>query len=48
VVFDPDETWCPEPARLASRAANTPLIGMELQGRAKMTFVGGDERHYAQ
>jgi dihydroorotase len=48
VVFDPDEFWCLEPERLASRAANTPLIGMELQGRAKMTFVGGDERHNAR
>ncbi|HEX2280798.1 MAG TPA: amidohydrolase family protein, partial [Thermomicrobiales bacterium] len=48
VVFDPDETWCLEAERLASRAANTPLVGIELRGRAKMTFVGGDERHYAQ
>ena len=48
VVFDPGEIWCLEPERLASRAANTPLIGMELRGRAKMTFVGGDERHYAR
>jgi dihydroorotase len=45
VVFDPDETWSVEPERLASRGANTPLLGMELQGRAKMTLVGGDERH---
>ena len=45
VVFDPNETWCVEPDRLASRGANTPLVGMELRGRAKMTFVGGDERH---
>ena len=47
VVFDPDERWCVESHRLASRGANTPLIGMELRGRAKMTFVGGDERHRA-
>jgi dihydroorotase len=47
VVFDPDETWRFQPERLASRAANTPLIEMELRGRAKMTFVGGDERHRA-
>jgi dihydroorotase len=45
VVFDPDESWCVEPERLASRAANTPLVGMELRGRTKLTFVGGDERH---
>jgi dihydroorotase len=48
VVFDPEETWRLEPDRLASRATNTPLIGMELRGRAKMTFVGGDERYHAQ
>ncbi len=47
VVFDPDETWCVEPERLASRGANTPLLGMELRGRPKMTLVGGDERHRA-
>ena len=47
VVFDPNETWRAEPEQLASRAANTPLIDMELRGRAKMTFVGGDERHHA-
>jgi dihydroorotase len=47
VVFDPEETWCVVPERLASRGANTPLLGMELRGRAKMTLVGGDERHRA-
>jgi dihydroorotase len=47
VVFDPSETWHVEPDRLLSRAANTPLIEMELRGRVKMTFVGGDERHRA-
>jgi dihydroorotase len=47
VVFDPDETWCAEPEQFASYAANTPLIKMELRGRAKMTLVRGDERHRA-
>jgi len=46
VVFDPSETWRAEPERLLSRGTNTPLIEMELQGRVKMTFVGGDERHH--
>jgi len=46
-IFDPDETWCVTPERLASRGTNTPLLGMELQGRVKMTLVGGDERHHA-
>jgi dihydroorotase len=47
VVFDPDETWRVEPEQLTSRGANTPLAGIDLRGRAKMTFVGGDERHHA-
>jgi dihydroorotase len=47
VVFDPDEPWCVRPELLASRGANTPLMEMELRGRAKMTFVGGDERYRA-
>jgi dihydroorotase len=42
-VFDPNEAWRVEPQRLASRVANTPLAGMELRGRAKMTLVAGDE-----
>jgi dihydroorotase len=45
VVFDPNERWRVEPERLASLSANTPLMEMELRGRVKMTFVGGDERH---
>ncbi len=45
VVFDPNEPWRVKPERLASRAANTPLVEMELRGRVKMTIVGGDERH---
>jgi dihydroorotase len=47
VVFDPDESWRPVPDLLVSRAANTPLIEMQLRGRAKITFVAGDERHRA-
>lgn len=45
VVFDPDEAWRVEPERLATKSANTPLIGMELRGRVRMTFVGGEERY---
>jgi dihydroorotase len=47
VVFDPDERWRVESERLASRAANTPLLDMELRGRVQMTIVAGDERHRA-
>lgn len=47
VVFDPDERWRVEPERLVSRAANTPLLDMELRGRVQMTIVAGDVRHRA-
>ena len=47
VVFDPNEDWRVAPDVLASRGANTPLMGMNLRGRAKLTYVGGDERHRA-
>jgi dihydroorotase len=45
VVFDPDESWIVDRDRLMSRSENTPLLGMALRGRVKLTFVAGDERH---
>ncbi|MDQ3693643.1 MAG: dihydroorotase [Chloroflexota bacterium] len=45
VVFDPDERWIVDAAKLKTKSANTPLIGMELRGRVKHTFVGGVERY---
>jgi dihydroorotase len=45
VVFDPEETWRVGSDTLSSRSANTPLRGMTLRGRVKLTLVGGDERH---
>jgi dihydroorotase len=44
-VFDPAERWIPSADRLATRSANSPLVGSELQGRVKLTIVGGDERY---
>lgn len=41
VVFDPEATWQVERATLASRSCNTPLLGMQLQGRAVLTMVDG-------
>jgi dihydroorotase len=45
IVFDPEERWVAVPERMVSRGANTPLRGMELQGRVKLTLVSGDERY---
>jgi dihydroorotase len=41
VVFDPEETWTVDPARFASRGRNTPLAGLTLRGRVRLTLVGG-------
>ena len=44
-VFDPLERWIPQRTALRSRSSNSPLVGLELQGKTKLTFVQGDERH---
>ncbi|MGH2462852.1 MAG: amidohydrolase family protein, partial [Candidatus Limnocylindria bacterium] len=41
VVFDPDRRWQVEPSALASRSANTPMIGMELSGVVRLTVASG-------
>ncbi len=40
-VIDPSETWLVDPARLASRARNTPFAGRTLQGRVRHTVLAG-------
>ena len=35
-------TWSPDPARLASRARNTPYEGRTLTGRARHTVLAGE------
>ena len=42
VLFDPDEPFVVEAAKLHSRAHNTPFDGRKFQGRAHRTFVGGE------
>lgn len=44
VAFDPDEVWAPERSHLVSRSTNTPLLGVPLRGKVKLTLVGGDVR----
>ncbi len=44
VVIDPRREWTVTPASLASKSANTPLLGRTVRGRAVMAVVGGDVR----
>jgi dihydroorotase len=41
VVIDPHARWVVDPTAFASRGRNTPLAGIELQGRVLMTIYGG-------
>lgn len=47
VIFDPNERWRVTPEALQTMSPNTPLLGMELQGRVRRTFVAGQERYHA-
>jgi dihydroorotase len=41
-VIDPTATWVVEPARLASRAKNTPFAGRTLHGQVRHTVLWGE------
>jgi dihydroorotase len=41
-VIDPAATWVVEPAKLASRARNTPYAGRRLTGRVRHTLLRGE------
>ncbi|MGH6875906.1 MAG: amidohydrolase family protein [Rhizomicrobium sp.] len=41
VLFDPDESFCVDPAFLHSRARNTPFEGRTFEGRVHETYVNG-------
>ena len=40
-IFDPDEEWTVDPAKLHSKSKNTCFKGMTLKGRVKLTIVDG-------
>ena len=40
-IFDPDEEWTVDPAKLHSKSKNTCFKGMTLRGRVKTTIVDG-------
>ncbi len=42
IRFDPDEPYIVDPAKLHSRCKNTPFDEARLQGRVKLTLVGGE------
>jgi len=44
-VIDPARHWVVTPDAIRSRSKNTPLMGLQLQGRAVMTLVGGEILH---
>jgi dihydroorotase len=41
VLFDPEEPFIVDPAKLHSRARNTPFEGRTFEGRVHATYVGG-------
>ena len=46
-VFDPERAWTVRQDGLRTKSANTPLLGLNLRGRAVLTLVEGEERHRA-
>lgn len=46
-IFDPNEVWVVDAERLRTKSANTPLLGMTLQGRTRYTIVDGELRFAA-
>ncbi|MBF6589963.1 MAG: dihydroorotase [Ktedonobacterales bacterium] len=40
-IFDPNDVWVVDPARFASKGRNTPLAGVTLRGRVRLTILGG-------
>jgi dihydroorotase len=43
-IIDPSHRWTVDPSQFRSKSANTPLAGVELQGRATHVIVGGEVR----
>ncbi len=47
IVVDPEASWTVAADALATKSANTPLLGMTLRGKVRLTLVGGEERYRA-
>jgi dihydroorotase len=46
VILDPNDRWVVTPDAIKSKSKNTPLMGMQLQGRARYTLVDGQVRFH--
>lgn len=44
-IIDPERTWTVRAGALRSKSKNTPLLGMEVQGKAVITILNGEIRH---
>ncbi|MNR27097.1 Dihydroorotase [compost metagenome] len=47
-VFDPKQVWKVERSALKSQGKNSPWLGYEMEGRVRMTLVGGQIVHEAR
>lgn len=47
VIFHPDEEWRVTADDLKTKSPNTPLLGMPMRGRVRLTLVDGEERYRA-
>jgi len=47
-VFDANAKWVVDPRRFKSKGRNTPYVGQTLQGRVRLTMVGGRVVHRAE
>jgi dihydroorotase len=45
IRFDPHEPYVVDPAKLRSRCKNTPFDAARMEGRVKLTLVGGEIVH---
>jgi len=46
IAFDPDARWVVSADTLKTKSKNTPLLGMTMQGRNRLTIVGGEVRFH--
>ena len=47
-IIDPEDRWVVDESTIVSKSKNTPLLGMEMQGRATTTILGGEVVHELQ